>query len=139
MRMEAQLAFHGNAWKNGTWSPELGYVAIDQEGRIQTKCAAPMALVAGLALGAGVADVLHAQAKPMSYVIAENIVNDRDAYANDFAPVIAKTVQEANGKFLWKDRWHTWRPTRATRCNRSIEYLGQSAGVGGLSDREVCV
>ena len=67
---------------------------------MQTKYAVSMALVAGLAFGATATHVLHAQAKPMGYVIAENVVNDQEAYAKDFAPVIAKTIQEAGGKFL---------------------------------------
>jgi len=36
----------------------------------------------------------------MGYVIAENVVKDEAAYGKDFAPVIAKTIQEAGGKFL---------------------------------------
>jgi len=57
-------------------------------------------LLAGVAMGSTATHMLRAQPKPMGYVIAENVVKDQDAYAKEFAPVIAKTIQEAGGKFL---------------------------------------
>jgi len=39
-----------------------------------------LAVIAGAALGAAAVQTLHAQAKPMAYVIAENIVNDEAGY-----------------------------------------------------------
>jgi len=39
-----------------------------------------LAVLAGAALGAAAVQTLHAQAKPMAYVIAENIVNDEAGY-----------------------------------------------------------
>lgn len=59
-----------------------------------------LGILAGAAIGAAAVQGLHAQAKPLAYVIAENVVNDQSAYAKDFAPVIAKTIAEAGGKFL---------------------------------------
>ena len=59
-----------------------------------------MSMIAGAALGAAAVQTLHAQAKPLGYVIAENIVNDRDGYTKDFIPPITKTIQEAGGKFI---------------------------------------
>jgi uncharacterized protein (DUF1330 family) len=59
-----------------------------------------LSMLAGAALGAAAIQTLHAQAKPMGYVIAENVVNDQAAYGKDFAPLIAKTIQDAGGKFL---------------------------------------
>jgi uncharacterized protein (DUF1330 family) len=59
-----------------------------------------LAMLAGAALGGLAVQGLHAQSKPMGYVIAENTVNDQAAYSKDFAPVIAKTIEEAGGKFL---------------------------------------
>jgi uncharacterized protein (DUF1330 family) len=59
-----------------------------------------LAMLAGAALGGLAVQGLHAQSKPMGYVIAENIVNDQAAYSKDFAPVIGKTIEEAGGKFL---------------------------------------
>jgi uncharacterized protein (DUF1330 family) len=65
-----------------------------------TKHAVAAALVAGLTFGAVATHILYAQAKPVGYVIAENVVSDPDKYAKDFAPMIAKTIEEAGGKFL---------------------------------------
>jgi uncharacterized protein (DUF1330 family) len=59
-----------------------------------------LAMTGSFALGAAAVESLHAQGKPIGYVIAENIVKDQDAYAKDFAPKIAKTIQDAGGKFL---------------------------------------
>jgi hypothetical protein len=59
-----------------------------------------LAVLAGVAMGSTATQMLRAQAKPMGYVIAENVVKDQDAYGKDFAPVIAKTIQDAGGKFL---------------------------------------
>jgi uncharacterized protein (DUF1330 family) len=57
-------------------------------------------MIAGVALGAATIQVLHAQAKPMGYSIALNTVNDQEKYINEFAPAVAKTIQDAGGKFL---------------------------------------
>lgn len=57
-------------------------------------------MLAGAALGATAIETLHAQANPIGYVIAENVVKDQAAYTKDFAPQIAKTIQDAGGKFL---------------------------------------
>jgi uncharacterized protein (DUF1330 family) len=67
---------------------------------MKTRYTVALALLAGVAMGSAATQVLRAQAKPMGYVIAENVVKDQDAYAKDFAPVIGKTIQEAGGKFL---------------------------------------
>jgi uncharacterized protein (DUF1330 family) len=36
----------------------------------------------------------------MGYSIALNTVNDQERYSKEFAPSIAKTIQDAGGKFL---------------------------------------
>jgi uncharacterized protein (DUF1330 family) len=59
-----------------------------------------LALIAGAALGAAAVQTLHAQAKPMAYIIAENIVNDEAGYTKDFAPAISKAIADAGGKYL---------------------------------------
>jgi uncharacterized protein (DUF1330 family) len=59
-----------------------------------------LSMIAGVALGATTIQILHAQAKPMGYVIALNTVNDQERYTNEFAPSIAKTIQDGGGKFL---------------------------------------
>jgi uncharacterized protein (DUF1330 family) len=45
---------------------------------------------------------LHAQSKPLGYIIAQNTVSDPEGYSKDFAPKIGKTIQNAGGKFLGK-------------------------------------
>ena len=59
-----------------------------------------LAILAGAALGAAAVQTLHAEAKPMAYVIAENVVNDQNGYTKDFVPAISKTIQDAGGTFL---------------------------------------
>ena len=59
-----------------------------------------LSVIAGLALGAATIEVLHAQAKPMAYVIVFNTVNDREKYTNEFGPAITKSLQDAGGKYL---------------------------------------
>jgi uncharacterized protein (DUF1330 family) len=57
-------------------------------------------MLAGAVLGAAAIQSLHAQSTPMAYVIAENVVKDEAAYMKDFAPSMAKAIQEAGGKYL---------------------------------------
>jgi uncharacterized protein (DUF1330 family) len=67
---------------------------------MRTQYTVALSVIAGVALGAAAIEVLHAQAKPMGYSIALNTVNDQGKYTNEFAPAIAKTIQDAGGKFL---------------------------------------
>ncbi len=57
-------------------------------------------LVGGIAIGAFAVQVLHAQAKPPAYVIADNIVNDQAGYTKDFIPVVTKAIEDGGGKYL---------------------------------------
>ena len=59
-----------------------------------------LSMLAGAALAAVAIEALHAQAKPMAYSIALNTVTDQDKYAKEFAPLIAKAIADAGGKFL---------------------------------------
>jgi uncharacterized protein (DUF1330 family) len=67
---------------------------------MKTHYAVALAVVGGVAMGSTATQLLRAQPKAMGYVIAENVVKDEAAYGKDFAPVIAKTIQDAGGKFL---------------------------------------
>lgn len=67
---------------------------------MQTKYTVTLALVAGFALGAAAIQTLHAQAKPVAYVVAEVNVKDQDGYKNEFLPVIVKIIDAEGGKFL---------------------------------------
>jgi len=63
-----------------------------------TKIAA--AAIGSFALGVGAASVLHAQAKPPAYVVAEIDVKDQDGYAKDFLPKAQASIKESGGKYL---------------------------------------
>jgi uncharacterized protein (DUF1330 family) len=59
-----------------------------------------VSMLAGGALGAAAIQTLHAQAKPLAYVVAENIVNDQAGYLKEFAPAISIAIEDAGGKYL---------------------------------------
>src|ERR1700693_2367571 len=59
-----------------------------------------LAMVGSAALGAAAVQTLHAQAKPFAFQIAEVTVTNQDGFTKEFAPVIAKVVTDAGGKFL---------------------------------------
>ena len=59
-----------------------------------------LSMLAGAALAGVAIEALHAQAKPMGYSIALNTVTDQEKYSSEFAPLIAKTIADAGGKFL---------------------------------------
>jgi len=67
---------------------------------MKAKYQVALAMVGSFALGAVAVESLHAQAKPLGYVIAEVGVADPEGYAKEFLPPISKTIQEAGGKFL---------------------------------------
>ena|ERR1700728_5496739 len=58
------------------------------------------AVIGSFVLGLGAATVLHAQAKPPAYVVAEIDVKDRDGYTKDFLPKAQAAIKESGGKYL---------------------------------------
>jgi uncharacterized protein (DUF1330 family) len=64
------------------------------------KFAVALGMAGSFALGAVMVQGLHAQSKPLGYIIAQNTVSDPEGYSKDFAPKIGKTIQDAGGKFL---------------------------------------
>jgi uncharacterized protein (DUF1330 family) len=56
--------------------------------------------IAGVAIGAGAVQTLHAQAKPPVYYIAQNEIKNADAYVKEFASKVPATVKAHGGKFL---------------------------------------
>jgi uncharacterized protein (DUF1330 family) len=58
------------------------------------------ALFAGLTIGAVFATGLQAQSTPPAYVVAEVAIQDADAFARDYAPKVAGTLQPYGGQFL---------------------------------------
>jgi uncharacterized protein (DUF1330 family) len=53
--------------------------------------------IAGIALGAGLVEALHAQSKPPAYVVGEINVTDPESFAKDFSPLARKALAEAPG------------------------------------------
>jgi uncharacterized protein (DUF1330 family) len=62
--------------------------------------ALPTTLVAGLVIGAVLTTALQAQSTPPAYVVAEVAIHDADAFARDYAPKVAGTLQPYGGQFL---------------------------------------
>jgi len=58
------------------------------------------ALLAGLAIGTALTTALRAQSTPPAYVVAEVAIHDADAFAKEYAPKVAGTVQAYGGRFL---------------------------------------
>jgi uncharacterized protein (DUF1330 family) len=58
------------------------------------------AVIGSFVLGVGAANVLHAQAKPPGFVLAEIDVKDKDGYTNDFLPKARDNIKESGGKYL---------------------------------------
>ena len=58
------------------------------------------ALVIGAVLGGLGAEGLHAQVKPIAYVIAEIEVNNQDAYAKEYLPPSSKALLDGGAKYL---------------------------------------
>lgn len=56
-----------------------------------------LSMVAGAVLGAGAIQGLHAQAKPVGYVVAEIDVKDHDGFLKEFAPVAVKALSAGAG------------------------------------------
>ena len=54
-------------------------------------------IVAGIVLGAGLVEALHAQSKPLAYVVGEINVTDPEGFAREFSPLARKALAEAPG------------------------------------------
>ena len=58
------------------------------------------AVIGSFVLGVGAASVLHAQAKPPAYLVAEIDVKDQDGYTKDYLPKAQANIKESGGKYL---------------------------------------
>jgi len=54
-------------------------------------------IIVRIAIGAGLVEVLHAQGKPLAYVVGEINVTDPEGFAKDFSPLARKALAEAPG------------------------------------------
>ena len=66
---------------------------------MKTKYKIAIALVAGAAIGGAVNQGLHAQAKPVAYVITETEVLDQAAL-KEYLPKVTKVIEADGGKYL---------------------------------------
>lgn len=60
----------------------------------------PLAMLAGIGIGAVAVQTLHAQAKPPIYYVAEIEVTDIDGYTKEYAPKVQATLKAAGGRLL---------------------------------------
>jgi uncharacterized protein (DUF1330 family) len=67
---------------------------------MKTRYIVPLALLAGIAIGAVAVQGLHAQAQPPAYVIAMPNPADADAYAKNYAAHIQATIEPFGGHYL---------------------------------------
>jgi uncharacterized protein (DUF1330 family) len=62
-------------------------------------------------LGAAAVQSLHAQAKPVAYVVSEITVTNQDAYDKEYVPPVVKSIQDGGGKFI-------------ARAGKTVTFLG---------------
>jgi uncharacterized protein (DUF1330 family) len=67
---------------------------------MKTRFALVIASFVGAVTGALAVQALHAQSNPPAYVITEIQVTDPDAYRTEYAPKVAKVIQDAGAKYL---------------------------------------
>ena len=67
---------------------------------MKTHYTVALSLLAGLAVGAAAIQVLHAQAKPAAYVVAEIDVINAAPYDKDYVPPAAKANTDGGGKYI---------------------------------------
>ncbi|HEX8168579.1 MAG TPA: DUF1330 domain-containing protein [Beijerinckiaceae bacterium] len=67
---------------------------------MRTHLAVTLSMLAGIGFGAVAVQSLHAQSKPMVYLISEIDVTDPENYGKEFAPKAQATVRSSGAKFV---------------------------------------
>ena len=67
---------------------------------MRTRNTIALAIIAGFVLGAATMGVIHAQAKPPVFVVAEIDITNMDAYVKEFLPKAGPLVQKYGGRLL---------------------------------------
>ena len=67
---------------------------------MRAKYSVPLAMLAGIGIGAVAVQTLHAQGKPPVYYIAEVDVTNQDAYIKEFVPLAQAAAKSSGGRFL---------------------------------------
>ena len=65
---------------------------------MKIKYSMPLAVLAGVAMGAAAMQVLHAEAKPPIYVVSEIDVTNVDPYTKEYVPLARASIVKAGGK-----------------------------------------
>ena len=72
-----------------------------QRGKaMRTSYAVAFGMMTGIVLGAAAVQTLHAQGKPVAYVISEIDVTNADAYAKEYVPLANKALADSGQKRL---------------------------------------
>ena len=67
---------------------------------MKTHYAVALSLLAGVAVGAAAVQALHAQAKPLAYVVAEIDVTNPGPYEKEYVPFAVKAITNGGGKYV---------------------------------------
>jgi uncharacterized protein (DUF1330 family) len=70
------------------------------EKTMKTQYTVALSLLAGIAVGAAAIQVLHAQAKPPAYVVAEIDVLNVTPFDKEYVPPAAKAIADGGGKYI---------------------------------------
>ena len=67
---------------------------------MKTRYTAALSVLAGLAVGAAAVETLHAQAKPLAYVVGEIEVTNLAPYDKEYVPAAMKAIADGGGKYI---------------------------------------
>jgi len=67
---------------------------------MRTQCTIVLSISAGVAVGAAAVQVLHAQAEPPAYVVAEIDVANLEPFDKEYVPPAARAVTNGGGKYI---------------------------------------
>jgi uncharacterized protein (DUF1330 family) len=70
---------------------------------LKTRHSVAVAFLAGTALATVGIQMLHAEARPPAYVVSEIDVMDDALYNRGYAPLAAKAIADAGGKYIVRD------------------------------------
>ena len=62
---------------------------------MNTQYAMALTLLAGVTIGAGAVQGLHAQAKPPTYVVTETDITDMNSYTKEYVPLVQASIRAA--------------------------------------------
>jgi uncharacterized protein (DUF1330 family) len=67
---------------------------------MKTHAIVGLSMLAGVLLGVGAVETLHAAAAPPVYFIAENELTNPEAYAKEYLPLGQPTIKAGGGRYL---------------------------------------